>query len=196
MVKHRNIVAKTYKKFTKISRDLTGSYTEAYGLPCDLYFPIRTPKKAKSSYQKVNLFEPHELPVYRPEPNVKDYYFYIPELMKEESMNSVAQQFDTFALATKGMLDQPFIECNPDDELPDYTKVVVKIEGSTMSYFVDIKHVVNGAGGHMLMRQYLSPLTKDNQIIEGKYDDTIPGSQGSTNGINDRLDGKKGGYLD
>ena len=48
----------------------------------------------------------------------------------------------------------------------------------------------------MLMRQYLSPLTKDNQIIEGKYEGTIPGSQGSTNGINDRLDGKKGGYLD
>ena len=69
------------------------------------------------------------------------------------------------------------------------------MEGSTYSYFVDIKHVVNGAGGHMLMRQYLSPLTKDMYLVEGKYDGTIPGTKGTTNGINDRPDGAEGGLL-
>lgn len=196
MRKPRNLIAKTYKKYTKISRDLVKPYEETFGFPCDLYFPIRTPKRNNHSYQRTNLFEPHELPVYKPTPNVCGYYFYIPNLLKKESMNSVADQFDNFALQAQGIMNQPFIECNPDEELPDYTKVVVNIEGSTLSYFVDIKRVVNGAGGHMLMRQYLSPLTKDNHLIEGKYDGVIEGTENTTNGINSRLDGKQGGYLD
>lgn len=195
MKKPKNIIAKTYKKYTKVARDLVEPYANTFGFPCDLYFPVRTPKRNGHSYQKVNLFEPHELPVYKATPDVCDYVFYIPNLFKKESMNSVSDQFDTFALQSQGIINQPFIECNPDDELPDYTKVVIKVEGSTMSYFVDIKHVINGAGGHMLMRQYLSPLTKDNYLIEGKYDGVIPGTQNTTNGINDRIDGKQGGYL-
>lgn len=196
MRKPRNLIAKTYKKYTKISRDLVKPYEETFGFPCDLYFPLRTPKRNNHSYQGTNLFEPHELPVYKPTPDVPEYFFYIPNLLKKESMNSVADQFDNFALQAQGIMNQPFIECNPDEELPDYTKVVVYIEGSTLSYFVDIKRVVNGAGGHMLMRQYLSPLTKDNHLIEGKYDGVIEGTENTTNGINSRLDGKQGGYLD
>ena len=196
MKKPRNIIAKTYRKYTKVARDLVEPYANTFGYYCDLYFPLRVPVKKKHNYQNVNLFEPHELPVYKPTPDVCDYVFYIPNLIKKESMNSVADQFDNFALQTQGIMNQPFIECNPDDELPDYTKVVIKMEGSTYSYFVDIKHVVTGAGGHMLMRQYLSPLTKDNHLIEGKYEGTIPGTQGTTNGTNDRLDGATGGYLD
>lgn len=195
MKKPKNIIAKTYKKYTKVARDLVEPYANTFGFPCDLYFPIRTSKRNGHSYQKVDLFEPHELPVYKATPDVCDYVFYIPNLFKKESMNSVSDQFDTFALQSQGIMNQPFIECNPDDELPDYTKVVIKVEGSTMSYFVDIKHVINGAGGHMLMRQYLSPLTKDNYLIEGKYDGVILGTQNTTNGINDRIDGKQGGYL-
>ena len=195
MKKPKNLIAKTYKKYTKISRELVKPYADTFGYYCDLYFPVRTPKKKRHNYQNNNLFEPHELPVYKPEPDVKDYVFYIPNLLKKESMNSVADQFDNFALQTQGMLKQPFIECSPDDELPDYTKIVIKMEGSTYSYFVDIKHVVNGAGGHMLMRQYLSPLTKDMYLVEGKYDGTIPGTKGTTNGINDRPDGAEGGLL-
>ena len=196
MTKPKNIISKTYKKFTKVSRALSEAYREPFGFPCDLYFPIRTPKKRNHNYQNVNVFEPHELPVYKPTPDVCDYSFYIPHLLKEESMNSVADQFDNFALQAQGMSDKPFIECSPDDELPDYTKVVVKIEGSTLMYFVDIKHVVNGAGGHMLMRQYLSPLTKDMYIVEGKFEGVIPGTEDKTNGINERIDGARGGYLD
>lgn len=195
MKKPKNLIAKTYKKYTKISRELVKPYADTFGYYCDLYFPVRTPKKKRHNYQNNNLFEPHELPVYKPEPDVKDYVFYIPNLLKKESMNSVADQFDNFALQTQGMLNQPFIECSPDDELPDYTKIVIKMEGSTYSYFVDIKHVINGAGGHMLMRQYLSPLTKDMYLVEGKYDGIIPGTKGTTNGINDRPDGAEGGLL-
>lgn len=196
MNKPRNLIAKTYKKYTKISRDMVKPYANTFGYYCDLYFPVRYPKKKGHSYQNINLFEPHELPVYKDTPDVCDCLFYIPELLKKESMNSVSTQFDNFALVSQGMLNQPFIECNPDDELPDYTKVVIKLEGSVLMYFVDIKHVVTGAGGHMLMRQYLSPLTKDNYIVEGKYEGTIPGTQSTHNGINGRLDGKQGGYLD
>ena len=48
----------------------------------------------------------------------------------------------------------------------------------------------------MLMRQYLSPLTKDNHLVEGKYEGTIPGTKGTTNGINSNSDGRRGGLLD
>lgn len=196
MKKPKNLIAKTYKKYTKLAKDMVKPYAATFGYYCDLYFPIRVQKKDGHNYQKTNLFEPHELPVYKPCPDVKDYLFYIPELLKKESMNSVSNQFDNFALASQGMLNQPFIECDPDDELPDYTKVVIKIEGSELLYFVDIKHVVNGAGSHMLMRQYLSPLTKDNHLVEGKYEGNIPGTKGTTNGINSNSDGRRGGLLD
>ena len=196
MKKPKNLIAKTYKKYTKIARDMVKPYAETFGYYCDLYFPIRVQKKDGHSYQKTNLFEPHELPVYKPCPDGKDYVFYIPNLIKKESMNSVANQFDNFVLQTQGMSEKPFIECNPDDELPDYTKIVIKMEGSELFYFVDIKHVVNGAGGHMLMRQYLSPLTKDNHLVDGKYEGIIPGTKGTTNGVNSNTDGRRGGLLD
>lgn len=195
-MRKRNLIAKTYKQYTRVSRDLANAYSDAYGFPCDLYFPVRTPKKRKHNYQGTNLFEPHELPVYKADPDVCEYYFYIPNLLKEESMNSASDQFDNFALQTQGMMNKPFIECSPDDELPWCTKVVVNIEDSKLMYFVDVIHVVNGAGGHMLMRQYLSPLTKDMYIVEGKESGTIKGTKGTTNGINNRPDGARGGLLD
>lgn len=195
MRKPRNIIAKTYKKFTKVAQDMVKPYENTYGFPCDLYFPVHVPQKSASSYQRVNLYEPHELPEYKPTPDAKDIVFYIVGLLRTESMNSPSDQFDNFALTTKGEMAMPFIETHPDNELPSYTKVVIKLEGSVLNYFVDIKKVVNGAGGHMLMRMYLSPLTKDTTISEGKYDGVIPGTLDTTNGINDRLHGK-GGYLD
>lgn len=194
MKKPRNIIAGIYKKYTKLSNNLAVQYAQTLGCYCDLYYPVRCPKRKSHNYQNINLFEPHELPVYKECPDVENYLFYIPELMQKESMNSIADQFDAFALMTTGSLKKPFIECSPDEELPDYTKVVIKLDTSTVSYFVDVKHVINGAGGHMLMRQYLSPLTKDNYIVEGKYDE-IPGTANVTNGINNRTNGAVGGNL-
>ena len=54
-----------------------------------------------------------------------------------------------------------YIETKSARELPIATKVVVHIDKSRKMFFVDQKTVVNGANGHMLMRMYLSPLTKD-----------------------------------
>ena len=193
--KPKNLIANIYKKFTKISQGLIAPYEQTYGFLCDLYFPVHIPQAYGHGYQRINLYEPHELPEYKDVPDVTNVLFYIPQLLKEESMNSIAQEFDNFALAAAGEVNKPFIETHPDKELPICTKVVIHIEGSTLSYFVDVKRVVNGAGGHMLMRMYLSPLTKDMGIDDGKFDGTIPGTEGTYNGLNTRINGEEVGYI-
>lgn len=162
--KYRNLVVNQYKPFTKISNKLTEAYEGGFGIPCDLYFPIHDANRGMN-YQKVNLYEPAELPNYPEEPSVRDVYFYIPNLMRKESMNSVADQFDNFALQAEGKSNRPFIETTSAKELPIATKVVVKLGESKMFFFVDQKTVVNGVNGHMLMRQYLSPLTLDGKRV-------------------------------
>ena len=160
MKKFKNLVVKQYKGFTDIADKLTEAYEGGWGVPCDLYFPIHDHKYG-DTYQSVNLYEPEELPNYSDKPSVEGVYFYIPNLMKRESMNSVADEFDNFVLASDGKSKRPFIETTPSKELPIATKVVVHLESSKIFFFVDQKTVVNGAGGNMLLRQYLSPLTKD-----------------------------------
>lgn len=162
---HRNLIAQIYNKFGKVAPKVTGSYEKTYGYPCDLYFPMHAPRR-NHGYQAVSLFEPHELPDYPEEPNVKNVYFYIPNLIRKESMNSIAEQFDNFAMNLKGDTRRPFIETTPNKELPIATKVVIHIGDSEMFMYVDKKTVVNGAGNQLLMRQYLSPLTKDTSSTE------------------------------
>ena len=76
-------------------------------------------------------------------------------------MNSSAETFDNFILVTEGLDTIPFIETSSARELPIATKIVVKLDKSKMYFFIDKKTVVTGVNGHMLMRMYLSPLTKD-----------------------------------
>ena len=157
---YRNVIGKAYKILTPKEQELTGVYEGVFGVPCDVYFPIHTPQKGRN-YQQVNIFEGHELSYYEVEPSIKDVHFIIPGLMRKESMNSIADQFDNFVLKTDGGDTRPFIETSPQRELPMYSKVVAKLGASKKSFFVDQKTVVNGASGHMLMRMYLSPLTED-----------------------------------
>lgn len=160
MQRKRNIITGLYKGFTPVSNKLTDAYTECFGLPCDLYFPVHYPKRG-GTYTQVNLYEPEELPEYKEEPDLTEQYFYIPNLMRKESMNSIGDVFDNFTLASEGKETRPYIETKSARELPIATKVVVHIDKSRKMFFVDQKTVVNGANGHMLMRMYLSPLTKD-----------------------------------
>lgn len=158
--RYRNVIAEAYGKYTPLEQKVTGSYESVFGLPCDVYFPVHNPQKGRT-YQQINVFEGHELPYYEVSPSLQDVHFIIPGLMRKESMNSVADQFDNFVLKSDMGEARPFIETSPDRELPMYSKIVVKIKASNKSYFVDQKTVVNGASGHMLMRMYLSPLTED-----------------------------------
>ena len=157
---YKNIISNAYKILTPKEQSLTEVYEGVFGYPCDVYFPVHTPRKGVT-YQQTNIFEGHELPYYEVNPSIKDVHFVIPNLMRKESMNSTADQLDNFILKTDGGDARPYIETIPKKELPQYSKVMVKIGSSTKAFFIDQKTVVNGSGGHMLMRMYLSPLTKD-----------------------------------
>lgn len=158
--KNRNVIAKSYKILTPKAKKLTKDYERVFGFPCDVYFPVHNPQKGVT-YQRINIFEGNQLPHYMMEPDLKDISFVIPGLMRKESMNSVADEFDNFILKNDKGSTLPFIETSPDNELPQYSKVVVKIGSSVKRFFIDKKTVVNGAGGHMLMRMWLNPLTED-----------------------------------
>lgn len=156
---------------------MTSAYEKKYGFYCDLYFPVHniSPQKQdptvqpkyrnelaehSGEYNMVNLFEPHEQPAYRRQPDVINAKFYIPHLLKKENMNSPDLEFDNIFLGDYE--NRPFIETSKKRELPLSTKVVVHIDCSKMYFYVDKKTVVNGAGGHMLLRMHLSPLLEEN----------------------------------
>lgn len=169
MTQRRNNYKKTLlgsinRNYVHISNRVTEAYEEKYGFYCDLYFPKhkKNPKQ-NGEYTDVNLFEPHEMPDYDSEPNVKDVKFYIPYLLKKENMNSPELEFDNMYMTETD--DRPFIETSKKNELPIQTKVVVHIDDTVMRFFVDLKTVVNGAGGHMLLRMYLAP------VLEGELEE-------------------------
>ena len=155
-----NIVNSINKKFVFISNRMTDKYTEKYGLPCDLYFPVFDTYNTVTKYREMKIFSPHQSASYKEEPDYENVLFYIPYLIKKDAMNSPETEFDSFY--TEDETDRPFIETTKKRELPIQTKVVVKQGQSIMKFFIDKKLVVTGADGFMLLRMYLSPLAKDN----------------------------------
>ena len=78
-------------------------------------------------------------------------------------MNSPEDQFDSFYLSDEDG-DRPFIECSKAEEFPVMTKIVVYVENSIFRFYIDKQTVVNGADGHIIMRQYLAPLSDNGGI--------------------------------
>lgn len=147
------------KKYVGISNDLTSAYenSDVYNFLCDLYFPKNAPNpNSDGVYTDVNIFGANQSPEYADTPDVKKAPFVIPHLLKRTNMNSPEDEFD--AIYEESDDSRPFIETSKSRELPYQTKVVVYIEKTKMFFSVDNKTVVNGADGHMLLRQYLSPL--------------------------------------
>lgn len=154
------ILGKINKKYVEVSNRVTRKYEDVYYFLCDLYFPINQPNPSeKGTYNAVNIFEPHQQAEYNDMPDVSKVQFVIPHLLRKQSMNSPEDEFDSFYLEEDSD-ERPFIETSKENELPILTKVVVYVEQSKMYFFVDKKLVVNGADGHMLLRQYLSPLAE------------------------------------
>ena len=160
------LIGRILKKYVEVSNRMTENYTEVYGLLCDIYFPINAKAPTKKSGpvdmfsvpNPINVFAPHQDPTYDSEPTLSQIKFYIPYLIKKQAMNASELEFDTFY--TEDESQRPFLETSKSRELPIGTKVVVFLENSTMYFWIDKKLVVNGADGHMLLRQYLSPLAK------------------------------------
>ena len=155
-----NIVNGINKKYVRISNKVTTAYEEKYGLPCDIYIPIFNSYKKTTKYRDVKIFGPHQAATYGKFPDHEKVLYYIPYLIKKEAMNSSEAEFDAFY--TENEIDRPFIETTKKRELPLQTKVVVFQGTSEQKFFVDKKLVVTGADGFMLLRMFLSPLTKDN----------------------------------
>lgn len=153
------------KKYTYTSNKLTNKYTEVYGLPCDIYFPIYPAYKSNIKYRDMKVFGPHQQPNYPKQPDIEKTLYYIPFLIKPgQNMNSSEEEFDAFY--TDDAEQRPYIETTKKRELELMTKVVVFQGESQMKFFVDKKLVVTGADGFMLLRMYLSPLAKDNNEEE------------------------------
>lgn len=159
MVKYNDVVNNINKRYVKISRRLIIMYERKFGLPCDLYFPQHNYYNEYSMYRDMKIFGPHQSYTYKEFPDVEKTHFYIPHLIKKESMNSSELEFDAFFLEEE--IDRPYIETTKKRELPIGTKVVVYQGESISKFFVDKKTVITGADGFMLIRMYLDPLAKD-----------------------------------
>jgi len=153
------LIGKINSNYVGISNRITEAYTESHGLFCDIYFPVHAKNPStNNTYNDVDIFEPHQNTEYSDDPSVCQTKFYIPFLLKKESMNSSEAEFDSFYLAEENQ--RPFLETSKARELPIGTKVVVYLEYSKMYFWVDKILVVNGANGHMILRQYLAPLAE------------------------------------
>ena len=170
----KDVVNVINRKYVEISNRVTEAYEEVFSLPCDLYFPIYDPYNETTKYRDMKIFAPHQSPTYSKEPDVREAWFYIPYLIKKEAMNSSETEFDGYF--TEGESERPFIETSKKRELPISTKVVVHQGDSIIKFFVDKKLVVTGADGMMLLRMYLSPLSKDDdEEIESQEETTVEG---------------------
>ena len=175
MGKGTDIVNDINKKYVKISNRVTNAYEKAMALPCDLYFPIYPSYNETTAYRDMKIFSPHQSPTYSKEPDVRRAMFYIPHLIKKDNFNSSEYEFDSYY--TEDEPDRPFIETTKKRELPISTKVVVYQGKSISKFFVDKKLVVTGADGFMLLRMYLSPLSKDDDgEIEEQEETTVEGT--------------------
>lgn len=184
----KDVINTINKKYVEISNRVTEAYEEVFSLPCDLYFPIYEPYNEVTKYRDMKIFSPHQSPTYSSEPDVRDAYFYIPYLIKKEAMNSSETEFDGYF--TEGESERPFIETSKKRELSISTKVVVHQGESIIKFFVDKKLVVTGADGMMLLRMYLSPLSKDDDgEIEEQEETTVEGTDNSpsTGGDNEEI---------
>ena len=172
-----SVVNSINKKYVFISNRVTDAYTEKFGLPCDLYFPIFNTYKSTTKYRDMKIFAPHQSATYKETPDYEDVLFYIPYLIKKDAMNSSEMEFDSFY--TEDEIDRPFIETTKKRELPIQTKVVVKQGVSIMKFFIDKKLVVTGADGFMLLRMYLAPLAKDEDGVTeaDEQEETVDGDE-------------------
>lgn len=158
-MKYRDAVNGINRKYVGISNRVTPAYTKAFGLLCDIYFPIWDKYNDADKYRNMEIFTPHQSPSYADYPDVTTY-FYIPHLIKKQAMNSAEAEFDAF-YTEEDAIDRPFIETSKNRELPIGTKVVVHQGKSISKFMIDKKLVVTGASGFMLLRMYLDPLAKD-----------------------------------
>lgn len=153
------LIGRINSEYVDISNRMTSAYERKMYFLCDLYFPeTEVSPDVYGTYHETNIFGPHQMPDYPEKPSIENAKFYIPHLLRRENVNSPEDQFDAFYADESG--NRPYIETSKRRELPLMTKVVVKIEKSKMYLFVDRKIAVNGANGHMLIRQYLSPLAE------------------------------------
>ena len=151
------LLGRINKNYIYISNRMTEAYMKKFSFYCDLYFPFYEENPiANGEYPTVDLFTPHTMAKYNDTPDVENVLFYIPNLLKAENMNSSDLEMDTMYMSENDA--RPFIECSKKDELPIQTKVVVYLEETLAYYFIDMKTTVDGAGGKMLLRQYLAPL--------------------------------------
>ena len=184
----KDVINTINSKYVEISNRVTEAYENVFSLPCDLYFPIYDSYNEITKYRDMKIFAPHQSPTYSKEPDVKNAWFYIPYLIKKEAMNSSETEFDGYF--TEGESERPFIETSKKRELPISTKVVVHQGESIIKFFVDKKLVVTGANGMMLLRMYLSPLSKDDDgEIESQEETTVGGTDNSpsTGGDNEKI---------
>ena len=159
------MIGKINKRYVKICDKVTKAFEDKYGVICDVYFPINdSGPNEYGTYEGVDIFARRQSTKYNPEPNadIVGAKFTIVGLFKKESMNSPINEFDAFYLSDDDA--RPFIECTKDEELPVMSKLVVYIEDSLFRFYVDRQTVTNGADGHLIMRQYLAPLSDDGGI--------------------------------
>lgn len=160
------MIGKINKRYVVISNRVIKAYQDKYGVICDIYFPINdSGPNEYGTYEQVDIFARRQSTRYKDEPDadIVGAKFVIVHLFKKESMNSPENQFDSFYLSDDDQ--RPFIECSKADELPVMTKLVVYVESSVFRFYVDKQTVVNGADGHLIMRQYLAPLSDNGGIL-------------------------------
>lgn len=158
--KHTSLVGQINKKYVELCNKVTDAYTKRYGLYCDVYYPINNSGPNEyGTYEDVDIFNRRQSSSYKDEPDadIVNKKFTFVGLFKAESMNSPADEFDSFYLSDDDK--RPFIECKHSEQLPVMSKLVVYVEDSIFRFYIDRQTVVNGADGHLIMRQYLAPFS-------------------------------------
>lgn len=158
-----SLIGNIGKIYREVSDRVTAQYEETYGLDCNVYFPVNTPNPdANGNYDNINLYASHGVIPYSDTPNIEDVKFYIPYLLKKETMISPEDVFDTFYNDDTEFV-QPFIETSFSKVLPIMSKIEVEI-GDSKAYYMVARYGTVKQSGIMLLRMYLIGMTGELEV--------------------------------
>jgi hypothetical protein len=138
--------------FTDISPDIIDIYTELFGLPCDIFEPIKEDR----------LFDDHAKPKYPTTPTETGRTLLIVNFIKSTAMRGNSVQFDSFFGDGE---ERPYIITHDLGRLPPRTKINAYFKNAKMSFETEIDMVITGVKAegsdysNILIKQILRPLT-------------------------------------
>ena len=133
--------------FRSLTPDLIDIYTEIYGLEIDVFYPLT----------EDDFYGTHGTATYSSTPNISGEKYLVLNFLNDKAFMGSATQYEP--LYGEGLDDRPFILTYDTRGLPANSEIVVHFDDSKMIFRTEMKKVLTGVSGNLIVRQPLRPMT-------------------------------------